>query len=107
MPSIYAEDVKWDADFMGIHAQGLGVIMADLPASTAMVDVSTHAFLNPIITVDGDAATGSWLMWIASTIDDDPRAVYLSADLTYTRTEEGWRIQSVNLQFAMMLRTST
>jgi SnoaL-like domain len=106
MPSIYAKDARWDADFMGIHTQGLDVIMAGSPASTAMVDVSVHAFLNPVITVDGDGATGSWLMWIASTTDD-LRAVYLSADLTYTRTEEGWRIQSVNLQFAMMLRTAT
>jgi ketosteroid isomerase-like protein len=104
MPSIYAEDARWDSDFMGVHAQGLEVIMAGLPESTAMVEFSMHSFLNPTITIDGDGATGNWLMWIASKVDDDPRAVYLSADLTYTRTVEGWRIQSVNMQFGMILR---
>ncbi|GLZ01777.1 hypothetical protein Acsp02_90280 [Actinoplanes sp. NBRC 103695] len=65
-----------------------------------------HAFFNPVITVDGDSATGSWLMWIASAIDDDPRLVHLGCDMTYTRTNDGWRIQSVNMQFGSMLKTA-
>jgi hypothetical protein len=41
-----------------------------------------------MISVDGDTATGSWLLWIASIYDDDPGA-------TYIRTAVGWRIQTV------------
>jgi hypothetical protein len=44
------------------------------PAATAKVAFSMHAFLNPMISVDGDTATGSWLLWIASIYDDDPGA---------------------------------
>jgi hypothetical protein len=62
-----------------------------------------HAFLNPVLTIDGDAATGTWLMWIASIIDEDPGAAYLGADFTYTRTSAGWRIQSVTPEPGMRL----
>ena len=64
---------------------------------SARVTFSMHAFLNPVIDVDGDAATGSWLLWIASIFDGEPGAVYLSADLTYSRTAAGWRIQTVHI----------
>jgi putative polyketide hydroxylase len=62
-----------------------------------MVELSMHAFLNPVIAVDGDRATGSWLLWIASVLDDGPGAAYLSADLSYLRTAAGWRIDSVHV----------
>jgi ketosteroid isomerase-like protein len=103
MPSIYAEDARWESDDMGVSAVGLDTIMAGLPESTSMVEFSMHSFLNPIIAVDGDEAAGSWLMWIASRINADPRAVYMSSDMTYTRTREGWRIQSVRMHFGMLV----
>jgi putative polyketide hydroxylase len=62
-----------------------------------MVQFSMHAFLNPVITVDGDTATGHWLMWIASLIADSPRTVYMSADMTCTRTDQGWRVHTVHV----------
>ena len=57
-----------------------------------------HAFLNPVITVDDDSASASWLLWIASVIDRRPAAVYLSADLAYLRTADGWRIDAVSIR---------
>jgi hypothetical protein len=73
---------------------------------TAAVQFSMHAFLNPVITVDTDTdtATGSWLMWVASIIGNDPRAVYTSADMAYTRTAEGWRIDDVDIHQGMLLK---
>ena len=56
-----------------------------------------HAFLNPVITVDGDSATAAWLLWIASVIDQRAGAVYLGADLAYLRAAEGWRLDAVGL----------
>jgi hypothetical protein len=60
-----------------------------------MVEFSAHAFLRPVIAVGGDRASGGWLLWIASVHNHRPAAVYLSADLSYLRTGEGWRIDSV------------
>ena len=56
-----------------------------------------HAFLNPLITVYGDEASGSWLLWIASVLDHRPGAAYLSADLSYLRTAAGWCIDSAHV----------
>jgi len=103
IPSIFATDARWQSRDMGIATEGLDAIVAGLPESTAMVQFSMHTFLNPVIVVDADTATGSWLMWIASIINDDPRAVYLSADMTYTRTDRGWRILGVDVHHGMLL----
>jgi putative polyketide hydroxylase len=95
IPHIFAADAT--AENPGsptIH--GVEAIAAALPVATANVTFAMHALLNPIITIDGDSATSTCLMWVAAVIDD-PGAAYLSADLTYTRTPAGWRIQSVRV----------
>ncbi|WP_344564421.1 hypothetical protein [Streptomyces axinellae] len=56
------------------------------------------------MTIDGDTATGDWLMWVGSVMADNPRSVYLSADMTYTRTDKGWRVQTVLIGFGTMVR---
>jgi hypothetical protein len=45
-------------------------------------------------------------MWVASIKNDQPGAAYLSADLTYTRTTAGWRIQSIDIHAGMSLSRS-
>jgi hypothetical protein len=103
IPSIFAADARWESRDMGLAVDGADAIIADLPRSTSMVEFSMHAFLSPVIALHGDTASGSWLMWIASVIDSDPRAVYMGADLTYTRTAPGWRIQTVDIHHGMRL----
>lgn len=82
---------------------GAAAIAAALPEATASVSFAMHAFLNPVMTIDGDRASGSWLMWVASILDGEPGAGYLAADLGYRRTAAGWRIQSVDIDFGMRL----
>jgi hypothetical protein len=107
IPSIFTTDVHWESKSMGITADGVDAIVADLPESTAMVQLSMHSFVNPVITIDADTAAGNWLMCIAAIIGDDPRAVYLSADMTYARTGDGWRIRSVDIHYGMFLSAKT
>ena len=101
--SVFAADARYEIRDMGIATAGVDAIIASLPRSTSMVEFSMHAFLSPVITLDGDTASGSWLMWIASVIDNAPRAVYMSADMTYTRTDQGWRIQTVDIHYGLRL----
>jgi hypothetical protein len=42
-------------------------------------------------------------MWIASIIGTNPCAVYMSADMTYTRTGQGWRIRAIAIHHGMRL----
>lgn len=99
---IFAVDARWEGP-QGEFTESADAIAAELPEATAMVEFSMHTFLNPIISVDGDTATGNWLMWIASIVAGDPRAVYMSAAMTYTRTDAGWRIQSIYVAYGAKL----
>ena len=98
MPSIYATDAKWESADMNLSVTGLYEIMDSIRKETASVDFSMHSFTNPIIEVEDDRGTGNWLMWIINNTAGVARQVYISMDLTYRRTAEGWRIQTVNLQ---------
>ena len=96
IPELFTAGARF-TDHQLVTTVGAAAIAAELSRATAMVDFSTHAFLNPLIDVDGDSAAGSWLLWIASVLDHQPAAVYLSADLSYLRTATGWRIDSVQV----------
>jgi SnoaL-like domain len=96
MPSIYAQDVRWESN-MGAGGAGLDKLMGSLKQDTEILDFSMHSLINPIVEVDGDNGTGNWLMWMAVKREGGPRLVFSSIDLTYTRTSEGWRIQSARL----------
>jgi hypothetical protein len=94
---LFTAGARWSSDELGTTV-GAAAIAAELPRATALVEFSMHAFLNPVITVDDDSASASWLLWIASVIDRRPAAVYLSADLAYLRTVDGWRIDAVSIR---------
>lgn len=104
MPQIFTADATWESAAMGLRAEGLDQITAALVAATEHTDFSMHSFTNPVLAVDGDAATGHWLMWIGSRRNGGaPNQVYLSEDVTYVRTPDGWRIRTVALHYGMML----
>ncbi|MEZ0357473.1 FAD-dependent monooxygenase [Mycobacterium sp. SA01] len=82
---------------------GAATIAAVLPDATASAPFAMHAFLNPVLVVDGDHARGQWLMWVAADDGEDPRAAYLGADIEYTRIPAGWRIKSIVITPGMRL----
>jgi hypothetical protein len=104
MALIFTVDATWESRAMKLKAVGLEELMRGLRAATERNEFSMHSFTNPIIEVDGDEAKGNWLMWIASKRNGSaPNEVFMSEDLTYVRTERGWRIKTVELHFGMML----
>jgi putative polyketide hydroxylase len=105
IPEVYAPDATYFGADGDTPVHGLDAILAALPVDTADIQFAMHAFLNPTITILGDTAAATWLMWIAAISDDDPRAVYLSANLTYTRTPAGWRIHTLRIHNGMRLPT--
>ncbi|MGY5309571.1 nuclear transport factor 2 family protein [Nocardia gipuzkoensis] len=102
---VFATDARWESH-EGEVTVGIDAILAALPAATSVVEFSMHAFVNPIIDLDGDTATAHWLMWVASVMAGDPRAVYMSTDISYLRTSDSWRIHTVKVHFGTKLSTS-
>jgi len=104
MPSLFTDDVRYESpDIPELSAVGLERGVQVLKESTAALDFSMHSFTNPILAVDGDQATGNWLMWIASKAGGGARQVFASVDLGYVRQPQGWRIQSVTLRIGMAI----
>jgi putative polyketide hydroxylase len=96
-----------DATYFGIDGEdtveSVEAIVAEMPSATAAVSFAMHTFLNPVISITGDTASAGWLMWVSSVIAENPGAAYLSADMTYTHTDLGWRIQTVRVHYGMRL----
>ena len=104
MPAIFAEDAIWESKAMKVKAIGLEEIMKALSEGTEHSDFSMHSYSNPIIDVEGEKATGNWLFWIGSKRNGGPaNQVYMSEDITYVRTEKGWRVKTVDVHYGMML----
>jgi len=96
IPELFTVDAKWSNDELGTTI-GAAAIAAELPTATAAVTFSAHAFLNPVIAVAGDNATATWLLWVASVHRQRPAAVYLGARVRYRRTDDGWRIDAMQI----------
>ncbi len=94
--AILTSDARWSSADFGVVA-GADAIIDALPAATAGVPLAMHAFVNPTITVDADTGTGRWALWIASIFDGRPGTVHMAAEMTYARTEAGWRIRTIHI----------
>ena len=104
MATIFTPDAGWSSQDMGIQVVGLEPIMNSLREATTSVVFSMHSYTNPIIEVAGDSATGDWLFWIASQSQGSSvREVFMSQSISYSRTVEGWRIQTVDTQLGSVL----
>ncbi|MBF6180736.1 nuclear transport factor 2 family protein [Nocardia otitidiscaviarum] len=60
---IFTPGARW-------HSDGFGTTIG--AEATAAVTFAMHAFLNPVINLDTDTATGTWPLWVASVIADTP-----------------------------------
>jgi len=60
---------------------------------------SAHQVFNPVIDVDGDAATGAWRFLMMYTAMDEQSFVRIigTYDDTYVRTATGWKFQSLSV----------
>lgn len=102
MPTVFAKNARWTMKELGIVANGIEEIIDGLLRETKIIEFSQHIFVNPVLEVNGDFASGTWLMWIASRQDGGQRFVWISEDVTYTRELQGWRIQTMDLALGGM-----
>lgn len=102
--ALFTEDATFDCDDFNLHAKGNKEISTVLESSSTF-KIAQHSFTNPVIDVDGDKATGKWLLWVG--VNDGMKAnmVFESEDIEYTRTPQGWLIQSIKLYVAQMLNS--
>ena len=92
--SIFTEDAVWDNGLFG-RFEGKTAIWEFLRATPWKFSV--HMYMNPLIEVRGETATGSWVIWEVATLDESNRAVFLSAALDdeYVRRDGEWYTSKV------------
>jgi len=66
---------------------------------------SLHYFVSPVITLSGDTAHASWMLWQPCTFTRNNRAMLMSATTEddYVRTPDGWRMR--RMQFTLKFIT--
>lgn len=105
MPSLFTDDVTYRSpDMPALSSVGLTEGMEVLRRTTAHLDVAMHGLANPILTVDGDAAAGDWLMWIVSRAGGVATQVFASIEVAYVRLPHGWRIRAIDFHIGLALR---
>jgi hypothetical protein len=95
---LFTEDAVWDGAEYGGAATRQGI--QDFFSSTPeFVKFALHYVINPIIEVDGDTATGQWLLWQPMVMHEDDQAMVLTAryDEQYVRQDGQWLIKYIKV----------
>ena len=101
---LFTIDAVWKSAAAGVDIKGREAIISRLRVSANQPQLSMHSFTNGLIRVHGDTASAIWLLWVGLRTDQGTNQVYQSEDLTYVRTPDGWRIESLDLHFGQMLQ---
>ena len=96
--SLFVEDAIWDGGIRG-KAEGRDGIRNFFVNASKRLPFAIHMVMNPIIEVNGDAATGIWYLFQACTYADGDRAVWGSAryDEEYVRVNGVWMFKHLKL----------
>lgn len=106
LSEVFTKDAIWESPKMNIREMGLDNIIKSLVKETQTVLFSMHSYSNPVIKVNGNTATGNWLFWVVGKMQkDQTNQVFMSQDIQYVETENGWRIQNVLLHFGNIVKT--
>jgi hypothetical protein len=98
---LFTEDGLWDGGRTFGRREGRAAIHAHFAAASRRISIARHQVMNPIIEVDGDDATGEWLLFQPCTIPgsdgDEDQALWLAATYhdRYRRVDGDWMIAAM------------
>ena len=105
LAALFTEDAVWDGGRTFGVAEGREAIRAHFRGASDRVTIARHQVMNPIIDIDGDRASGHWLLFqpcTAAGTGGTEQAVWLAATYTdgYARTDDGWLIARTEIDVA-------
>lgn len=89
---LFVEVGVWDGGNTFGRREGREAIRSHFQKASARVSIARHQVMNPMITVDGDTATGQWLLFQPCTDAGVDGAVWLAATYhdRYVREGDQW-----------------
>jgi hypothetical protein len=100
--TIFAEDGIWDgAGF--VKSQGHAAFRELYKKFQTLISFSQHLVMNPIITIDGERATGIWYFFGPFTFYKDNQAKWLAAryEDDYVKVNGEWKFQHLRARGRM------
>ena len=99
----FTEDAVWDGGPFG-RFEGRQAIHEGFTNAATLVKFAVHHTVNPIIDIDGDEATGDWLLWQPMVVPQDDQAMWMGAryEEKYSRVDGQWLIRELLLHIHMM-----
>ncbi|MFT0890832.1 nuclear transport factor 2 family protein [Pseudochelatococcus sp. G4_1912] len=100
---VFTDDAIWDGGAFGV-LEGRQAIYDNL--RTGPWSFGAHYYVSPLIEVDGNKATGRWVLWQVGTLTRENTPIILSAvtEDEYRRTDEGWRLSKMRQTTKFMTR---
>ncbi|RLA51375.1 MAG: hypothetical protein DRR42_10550 [Gammaproteobacteria bacterium] len=101
--SVFAEDGVWEGGDFG-NATGHEAIRELFSGFRELFSFSQHNIMNPIITVDGDRATGSWYIVGPWTYKENNKEIWMTAryDDDYSKINGVWKCQYLRVAVRMV-----
>ena len=98
LAALFNDDAVWHGEPFGRY-EGREAIRAFFADTLDMLRFAVHYLTNPVIEVDGDAATGSWYLWEPAVARPTGQAYWLMAGYSdrYRREADGWKFADMTL----------
>ena len=100
--SVFAEDAIWESEDFG-QAKGHDAIRELFHGFQKLFSFSQHNITNPIITVDGKTATGSWYIMGPWTLTENDKETWMTLkyDDDYVKVNGEWKYQHLRAVLRM------
>jgi ketosteroid isomerase-like protein len=98
LADLFTEDALWDGGMLG-KAEGREKIRRFFQRSPEVIPFSVHMVMNPLLSVEGDTASGTWYLFQACSYAPENAALWGSAryDEEYVRVGEEWKFSRLRL----------
>ena len=98
---MFVEDAIWDGGALG-YCNGRDEIHAFFSNSPSLVSFAVHQITTPIITIDGDTATGKWFTWQPWVVQGTPLWMSATYNDEYIKTDGQWHFKHVKVNIRML-----